>query len=62
MYNIKTKLVLSNAPIKYGKLNIDEALRTCGQIAGVCYDKEGLSHLKKEPIEKTNRRINGRRK
>ena len=41
-----------------GKFDKDKALNLSGKIAGVCYDKEGFSHLENESIEKTNRRIN----
>lgn len=34
-----------------------EAIKLSGKIAGVCYDKEGFSHLENEPEEKTMRRI-----
>ncbi|MEG2283699.1 MAG: FAD-dependent thymidylate synthase, partial [Bacilli bacterium] len=40
-----------------GILDKERALNLCGKIAGVCYDKEGFSHLKNESVEKTNRRI-----
>ena len=40
-----------------GTFNKDEAIKLCGKIAGVCYDKEGFSHLEKEPEEKTMRRV-----
>lgn len=42
---------------KDGTFDVEKALNLCGKIAGVCYDKEGFDHLKDEPIEKTNRRI-----
>ena len=41
-----------------GTFNKDEALNLAGKIAGVCYDKEGFSHLENEPREKTIRRVN----
>lgn len=40
-----------------GTFDKDEALKLCGKIAGVCYDKEGFHHLENEPSEKTMRRI-----
>lgn len=40
-----------------GSFNKDEAIFLDGKIAGICYDKEGFSHLEGEPIEKTNRRV-----
>lgn len=36
----------------------DNALKLCGKIAGVCYDKEGFKHLENESEEKTLRRVN----
>lgn len=41
-----------------GTFNKEKALMFCGQIAGVCYDKEGFEHLSKEDSEKTINRIN----
>ena len=40
-----------------GTYNKDAAILLGGQIAGICYDKEGFSHLEKEDIEKTNKRV-----
>jgi len=40
-----------------GTFDKDEAIKLSGKIAGVCYDKEGFSHLEKEPLEKTMRRV-----
>lgn len=40
-----------------GTFNKEEAIRLSGKIAGVCYDKEGFSHLENEPEEKTMRRV-----
>ncbi len=40
-----------------GTFDLDEALKLSGKIAGVCYDKEGFSHLVNEPEEKTMRRV-----
>lgn len=40
-----------------GTFDKEKAINLCGKIAGVCYDKEGFSHLENEPVEKTNRRI-----
>lgn len=40
-----------------GTFNLKSALDLCGKIAGVCYDKEGFEHLKKETQEKTDKRI-----
>lgn len=41
-----------------GTFDKDEAIKLSGKIAGVCYDKEGFSHLENEPEEKTLRRVN----
>ena len=50
--------ILPNYFLKEDKtFNKEEAINLCGKIAGVCYDKEGFSHLENEPIEKTKRRI-----
>lgn len=40
-----------------GTFNKEEAIKLSGKIAGVCYDKEGFSHLENEPEERTMRRI-----
>lgn len=40
-----------------GIFDKDEAIKLSGKIAGVCYDKEGFSHLENEPEEKTLKRI-----
>jgi len=49
-------------PNKYlndnGTFNKEEAINLSGKIAGVCYDKEGFSHLENEDVSKTMRRIN----
>ena len=42
---------------KDGTFNIDDAILLSGKIAGVCYDKEGFSHLQKESAEKTKKRV-----
>lgn len=41
-----------------GTFNKEEAIKLSGKIAGVCYDKEGFSHLENEDEEKTMRRVN----
>ena len=41
-----------------GTFNKKEAIKLSGKIAGVCYDKEGFSHLENEPEEKTIKRVN----
>lgn len=59
MENTKVKIdILPNLFLKEnGTFDKEKALNLCGKIAGVCYDKEGFSHLENEPVEKTNRRI-----
>lgn len=37
--------------------NKEEALMLSGKIAGICYDKEGFTHLDNEDVAKTKRRI-----
>lgn len=59
MEEVKIKIdILPNQYLNSdGTFNIEEAISLCGKIAGVCYDKEGFSHLSNEPIEKTKRRV-----
>lgn len=40
-----------------GTYDKDAAIKLSGQIAGICYDREGYDHLKNEPEEKTMRRV-----
>ena len=40
-----------------GTFDKKEAINLSGKIAGICYDKEGWSHLVDEPEEKTKRRV-----
>ncbi len=40
-----------------GSFNKDKAIKLCGKIAGVCYDKEGFNHIANESEEKTMRRV-----
>lgn len=40
-----------------GKFDMDKALLFSGQIAGVCYDKDGFDHLKNENKDKTLKRV-----
>lgn len=58
----QTKIKVSILPNKFlksdGTFDKDEAIKLSGKIAGICYDKEGFSHLEKEPEEKTMRRVN----
>ncbi|NLA33548.1 MAG: FAD-dependent thymidylate synthase [Tenericutes bacterium] len=56
--DIKIELLPSLYLKTDGTFDYDKAKDTAGKFAGVCYDPEGFNHLKNEPIEKTNRRIN----
>lgn len=60
MEKMKIKVgILPNQFLKEnGTFNKKEAIKLSGKIAGVCYDKEGFSHLENEPEEKTMRRVN----
>ena len=50
--------VLPNQFLKEdGTFDKNEAIMLSGKIAGVCYDKEGFTHLINEPVERTMRRI-----
>lgn len=40
-----------------GSFNQEEAIKLCGKIAGVCYDKEGFNHIANESEEKTMKRV-----
>ena len=40
-----------------GTFDSEKAIELSGKIAGVCYDKEGFSHLENEPLEKTLKRV-----
>ncbi len=59
MKNVKLRIdLLPNLFLKNdGTFDKDEAIKLCGKIAGVCYDKEGFVHLENEPIDKTMRRV-----
>lgn len=58
----ETKIKVGILPNQFlkpnGTFDKDEAIKLSGKIAGVCYDKEGFSHLENEPEEKTMRRVN----
>ena len=56
--NIKIDILPNQFLNDDGTFDKKGALDLCGKIAGVCYDKEGFSHLKNEEFEKTNKRIN----
>lgn len=57
----QTKIKVGILPNQFlksnGTFDKEEALKLSGKIAGVCYDKEGFSHLKNEEEEKTMRRV-----
>ncbi len=54
---MKIELLPNLYRMKDGTFDKDKALNICGKFAGVCYDKEGFSHLENEPEEKTLKRI-----
>lgn len=56
-YDIKASILPNYFLKEDGTYNKDEAIKLSGQIAGICYDKEGYNRLKDEPIEKTMRRV-----
>lgn len=41
-----------------GTFDKQEAIKLSGKIAGICYNKDGYSHLTNEPEERTFRRVN----
>jgi len=57
----KAKIKIGILPNQFlkpnGVFDKDEAIKLSGKIAGVCYDKEGFSHLENEPEERTMRRV-----
>lgn len=57
----KTKIEVGILPNQFlkenGTFDKEEAIKLSGKIAGVCYDKEGFTHLENEPEEKTMRRV-----
>ena len=55
--DIKIKILPNYFLNSDGTFNKDAAICLDGKIAGICYDKEGFSHLEGEPLEKTNRRV-----
>ncbi len=57
MEKLKIKLVEEQFSDKNDKFDQGDALALSGRIAGVCYDKEGYSHIKNEDYKKTERRI-----
>ena len=56
--NIEIKILPNYFLNDDGTFNKDAAIHLDGKIAGICYDKEGFSHLESEPSEKTDRRVN----
>ena len=59
MEDMKIKIdILPNQFLKSnGTFDKEEAIKLSGKIAGVCYDKEGFSHLQNEPLDRTMRRV-----
>ena len=57
----QTKIKVGILPNQFlkedGTFDKNEAIMLSGKIAGVCYDKEGFTHLINEPAERTMRRI-----
>ena len=57
----QTKIKVGILPNQFlkedGTFDKNEAIMLSGKIAGVCYDKEGFTHLINEPVERTMRRI-----
>ena len=50
--------ILPNQFLKVdGTFDKEKAIQLSGKIAGICYDKEGFSHLENETLEKTMRRV-----
>ncbi|MBR5662635.1 MAG: FAD-dependent thymidylate synthase [Bacilli bacterium] len=56
-YDTKVSILPNYFLKEDGTYNKDEAIKLSGQIAGICYDKEGYDHLKNEPEEKTMKRV-----
>ena len=56
--NVKIDMLPNQFLKDDGTFDKEEALKLCGKIAGVCYDKEGFYHLENEPVEKTMSRVN----
>lgn len=58
----QTKIKVNILPNQFlksdGTYDKETAIKLAGKIAGICYDKEGFSHLENEPEEKTMRRVN----
>ncbi len=57
MENLKINFVDEQFLKRDGIFDKDTALTLGGRIAGVCYDKEGYDNLLKEPLNKTQKRI-----
>ncbi len=54
---IKVGILPSQFLKEDGSFDKIEAIKLSGKIAGICYDKEGFSHLENEPLERTMHRI-----
>ena len=55
--NIRIGILPNQFLKENGTFDRESAIKLSGKIAGVCYDKEGFSHLQNEPEEKTMRRV-----
>lgn len=55
--NIKIDILPNHFRKLDGTFDKEEAIKFCGRIAGVCYNKEGYYALENEPIERTMRRV-----
>ena len=55
--NIKIDILPNHFKKLDGTFDKDEAIKFCGRIAGVCYNREGYYKLENEPIERTMRRV-----
>ncbi len=54
---VKIEILPNQFLMEDGSFNQKEAIKLCGKVAGVCYDKEGFNHIVNEDEEKTIRRV-----
>lgn len=57
-FDIKIDILPNYFLKENGTFDKDAAINLSGKIAGICYDKEGWSHLENEDQEKTQKRVN----
>lgn len=57
MNNIKIDILPNYFRKDNGTFDKEEAIKFCGRIAGVCYNKEGYNALLNEPEDRTMRRV-----